>query len=550
MRPFRQGGRGAHRSLPALCVLALAALAAGCADPTVSPVADEVADVAVIADAVPVFHRSRGGPPMYRNEHRYRRRGHDGRGGRHRHSRSCRHEDALEAEALLGATRVTRILVTTGDLDDLSSAEGEIVKLQVKVYDDAGRYMGVRNYNRLAENDGTVTVDMEGLQRGWTLRIMGLVRETGRNRHRTRVLETRTVVKAAAQLTTTLNLPASANVGVPTVITATVFEVGGDNGGAADCVLYVGGVEVDRANNIWVDAGDAVTCAFTYTFTGSGREDVQVQLVSPTPVFNPDCETGGCGGTEPVVVATDDGSLDVVVPNFTTWSASADDRSVYASRTFDSFWQNAVTGRSRDYYDFASTTERRQTVNVQGTLNRPAQWPLAEVTVSYGPGGSWLQDTWSGLAFERDSAGTRCVNRQRTEQAAIFYLCSDDARSTFGYTFFAGTVTYHSTGFAKTFDGVSTEGDTYTWNDEYTVYNGGEQARPWGASVSLSIEIRDGGGTFRVDPLIPLAPYTGPTGGDPRACVETQPYWLDGGTLRECSATETREWGVGGSATG
>ncbi|MGI9166054.1 MAG: hypothetical protein ACR2G5_06670 [Pyrinomonadaceae bacterium] len=44
-------------------------------------------------------------------------------------------------------------------------------------------------------------------------------------------------------------------------------ELKGDVGATADLILYADGVEVDRANGVWVDAGGTVSCVFTHTFT-------------------------------------------------------------------------------------------------------------------------------------------------------------------------------------------------------------------------------------------------------------------------------------------
>ena len=78
-------------------------------------------------------------------------------------------------------------------------------------------------------------------------------------------------------------------------------ELSGSHGATGDCVLYVDRVIVDRAPGIFVDAGDVVSCAFTYTFPTPGRHTVQVRLANVTPADantanNQRDAIGGCSG--------------------------------------------------------------------------------------------------------------------------------------------------------------------------------------------------------------------------------------------------------------
>lgn len=60
-------------------------------------------------------------------------------------------------------------------------------------------------------------------------------------------------------------------------IVATVTETTGAAGMKADCVLLVDGVEADRIRALWVDAGDAVSCAFTEHFAREGTYGMEVR---------------------------------------------------------------------------------------------------------------------------------------------------------------------------------------------------------------------------------------------------------------------------------
>ena len=64
---------------------------------------------------------------------------------------------------------------------------------------------------------------------------------------------------------------------------ATVSERLGELGARASCVAYVDGTEVDRANNIWIDAGSSVGCMFTITFATTGTHKVEVRVENVQP---------------------------------------------------------------------------------------------------------------------------------------------------------------------------------------------------------------------------------------------------------------------------
>jgi hypothetical protein len=188
---------------------------------------------------------------------------------------------SLNVRALYGRDGRTTLQVTTGAMDAAAAAPGNIERLQVKLLEanKLQRPIWTRNYSDLAAG-GSWSQTLPGVGPGRTLQVTAHV--TGID-PRTDVIVVREKAKRLPDLTVSgLDAPAKAAPGAPVDIAAVVREINGDVGARANCVLSVDGVEVDRANGIWVDASSAVSCAFTYRFVaGSHAVRVSVEGVRP-----------------------------------------------------------------------------------------------------------------------------------------------------------------------------------------------------------------------------------------------------------------------------
>ena len=443
---------------------------------------------------------------------------------------------SLAARALLGADGITRLTLTTGDLDDPAGAPGHISKAQVKVF-SGGEQIATLNFRDLGR--ATVTLDFPGLGRGDELRVQANVR--GIDGHRTDVVTVSETVKLGASLRVELDAPETLPVGVPSPITATVTEVGGDVGARADCELYADGVLVDRAEGIWVDAGDAVTCAFTYTPDRPGTVELEARVVTD----------GGDASSQSSLNATSIDQVVAVDPTPTvTFHATARDRAVTTTSTLDYRWTRP-DGVHKEYAETVTSTDRQQTVAVNASLSRAAAFPLADVEFELVSSNvAWHEEHWTGLAGTPDASGALCSTQEVGPQGAVFHLCTANGATSFGYTRFAGTVTYHAQGFVRTFDGVGGLLSGYTWNDGYTTFAGGGQIRPWGPDVTVRIRVTDGQGTFQVQPVIPLSPFNRVLSSTPRTCELIYHYWLEGNAQETCTSGEVRESGRAGEVAG
>jgi len=527
---FSKGWRSArgHFLVKATAAAALSAALAACGD-TVSPLTAPAAPLA--KRAAPEGPTATPGSALTPNSIKYR-----DNGAPHATGRSG--SATLEGRAVVDAHGVAHLVITTGELDSTTPAPGEIVKAQIKVFSASGQLLSVENHNHLT-GGGVQTFLLYGLDPDVRIQVQANVR--GIDGNRTDVVTLTAGVVHAAQLQVALQLPGQASVGRPVVINAVVSEVGGDVGTRADCVLFVDGQEVDRANDIWVDAGDVVTCAFTYTFATTGHHTVEVRV-----------NGGAAAGDLGVIGAGDDGSLDVDPGAQTAYTASVEDRSETTTSVLEYTWWKP-DGSHKEYSDTQTTTVRSQTMSLQGTLGRAVAFPLAVVDLSVESAGvEWETEHWTGLAATgSDALGNVCMNQQIPEQGALLFVCNGPFGASFGYNRFAGNVTYHSYGYANTFDASIGTPENYTWNtDPTTVYGSGGSVRNLGSGVQFRFSIQDGQGTISLSPSVAISPFSGVVSVTSLTCTLTSPPNLEGGQQNYCTGGRVDESGWRGSAAG
>jgi hypothetical protein len=515
---------------PAVAFLALLASAACSDTPVTSAAPADAAFKKAPKDGSPSGGSAGAPSNLVANAVKY----HDG-GAPHATGRSG--SATLEGRAVVDGHGVTRLVITTGSLDSSAPAPGEIAKAQIKVFSADGSLLLVENHNHLT-GGGVQTFLLDGLPLGSRIQVQANVR--GIDGNRTDVVTLTAAVVHAAQLHVDLQLPGQATVGRPVVINGVVSEIGGDVGTRANCVLYVDGHEVDRADDIWVDAGGVVTCAFTHTFTGAGSHTVEVRV------------NGGAASAQLGVIGGDDsGNLNVDPGGQVAWTASVEDRSLTTTSTIDYTWWKP-DGSHKEYSNTEITTNRSQTFNLAGTLSRPVTFPLAAMDLSVESAGvEWASEHWTALAATVDPAsGNVCATLQMADRGTLLFVCNGLGGGSFGYTRFAGNVTYHSYGYANTFDGITGTPENYSWNDNpFTYSSGGDQVRALGSAVQMRLSFRDAGGTFSFAPLVALTPFSAVVSVVPRSCTLTTPSNLEGGEYNYCTGTRDDESGWRGTAS-
>lgn len=510
----------------ALAVVTLLA-AAACSDSTFAPVAQVDAVAPSASHAASSSHLNSG---KYRDSSLPHATGRSG-------------SATLSAEAILGSDGVTYLRVTSGSIHHPGEARGEMSKVQIKATGPDGERLFTQNFQRLGSGPEYV-FRFVAVPPGSRFQVQANVR--GIDRNRTDVVTVTETSKRGAALSTSIDVPSEVMVGVPTVITGTVRETNGQVGATTSCVLYVDGREVDRVDNVWVDAGDEVSCAFTYVFTTEGRHEVTMSLQSPPSdaglVAMPPSASGTVNALDPTPLPS--------------WRASVTDRTVTTLSRFDLTWWKP-DGSHKEYEQTTGESPRSQTISLSGTLARATVFPLSSVQValSSNASGTFQNAAWSGLQAAAPTAdGQSCASQLVPNQGGHFTLCSTgtglDGSTAFGYTRFAGTVTYHSRGFSRTWDALTGTETYWTWNDNPETYAGGGQMRNLGTSVGIQLAVTDGAGEFLVNAAVPLRPFDEMLSEIPYACATEALYWLLGGTQTVCEGRTERAFGWSGSAQG
>ena len=465
-----------------IALAALALLAGACSRDVLDPASARTPGAAPHLDAA-----AAGQPPFISNAVKYRDRGAKPATGRSGTS-------TLTVRALQDKDGMTELEVTTGAFDPVPSAMRPLTRVQVKQLGPAGQPLRTLNYNGLYAG-GTASFRYAGLARGGALQVQGNVTE-GR---RTDVVTVTGAVRRRPDLRVRLEAPQQARPGSPVNLVATVSEGNGDVGARADCVLYVGGAEADRARGIWVDAGDAVTCSFTHVFASAGAAQLRVEAENVSPG---DFDSSNNAAEATVQVS---GGSDF------NWSADALD---YVERSLQ-------TDSNRVIYDNGQVSEQsdsiHQTVAYQGGVLRgwmPHGVTLAttSVRVSQSTNGvtvhaaAWPEVTGNEYPPIADLPG--CGSRW--SEGAIFYLCTtgtaDEGMTDFTYARGGGQVTYYGIQHVRFWWPDAPE-NVYTYDTEWSggyTYDGPQITM--GDDISMSAEVTDAGRTYRVDATVPLGP--------------------------------------------
>jgi hypothetical protein len=357
----------------------------------------------------------------------------------------------LDALALLGLDGTTTLQLSAHDQADEGRA-GAVTRLQVKGFDINGKHKFTRNR---VPSTGTPalpgTLELQGL--GWREQVQLQAHVRGLDASRTDVVTVTETVKRAPDLRVRVSAPDSAPAGSQVNVVATVGEHNGDVGSRADCELHVAGQRVDVAPGIWVDAGDAVSCVFTWRFTEPGTYPLEVRVIPTGPEWN-------------ATDNTDTATVQVTErPSFITWGSfseyTVDDRV-----THDYYRQNTNTGEATLENTTIETFRADQSAWFTGSLPARLSSPV-DVRVSMSTGGSTVhQARWQGL---EGSGSDWCESR--VDGPTMFWLCTGMGwngvpATDFTYSLVAGTVTYHSTGYSRTWDlWTGAETSFYHWNE-------------------------------------------------------------------------------------
>jgi hypothetical protein len=423
---------------------------------------------------------------------------------------------SLTARALLGKDGRTAVELTTGALDDAGAAPGQIIKAQLKPLGQTGEPLYARNFGGLA-GGGRFATTVNDLRRGQQLQAQANV--AGIDPNRTDVVTVVETVKLRPDLkAASLVAPARSAVNTIVNISAVVRELNGDVGARADLVLYVDGVEADRADGVWVDANGTVSAAFAHTFASEGVKQLAVKVERVTP-GDYDAANNAAAASVEIVSPAVKLSHSFSVSDGTTTSRYVSD---YAYNIHDGTTSSSDTSS----YTY-NNRSRSQNVHFYGWSYRASlKFPVDASISELSDGASVVSANFPGIAadysYESDYGTYRYSSsyayRQDYATGYYFYINSysvRDADPTYNYdntqvvySRHAGDVTYHSAStyrYYYSYQGGTPYESSYSYNYDYSGNSG--VFIDFGSHYGLDVSLKGSDGTvLTAAPRTPLVP--------------------------------------------
>lgn len=365
----------------------------------------------------------------------------------------------IEVRALINRDLTTDIEVTTDS--------GSITRVQVK----AGGT--TQNFNAL-DAGSTFSVTVDPIGRGAAVEVQANV-DTGT---RTEVVTATAVAGFRPDLgVVSVAPPPHALIGFPARVMATVREHNGDFGARADCRLLADGAEIDRAEGIWVDAGDEVDCRFTHVFQTAGVVNLQVVVDNVNP-----------------------GDWDLAN------NSAAAQLTVYDPELFNGW---SATAREEDFYDYnysknpwaESTREEqgyRQTLTFSGVIGRTISLDDMHLSTRVETDGTTIYDV-ADMEFDGRAQSPFYSCRYSRFGAVTADVCQspwDPDLTSVDIRYVAADVTFHSWG-TNTMEAPSNPGLVY----DYTTYSNTNPTR-FGSTVAFDVIVSDGVEAYHAQPFI------------------------------------------------
>jgi hypothetical protein len=504
------------RTTRALAATAALALTLGaCDDVPTSPAAARIASA-----GQPARSTSASNVTLIPNTVKYR-----DNGGKPARGRSGTAE--LEALALLARDGTVTVESRARSIDPAVAETGEVSKLQVKVSADDGTTKYVRNFNGESSAE---PLELRGLSRGDQVQLQANVR--GLDGNRTDVVTVTEHVKVRPDLMIDMHMASRVPSNQRIPIHAIVSEMNGDVGASARCVLLVDGVVADWSHGVWVDAGDAVTCVFSHTFS-PGTHRVRVEVTNVTPG---DWDLGNNRSAVVQVEAVAEAT------EFTYYASARSSRSDYLWST-ESWWTDSAWQRSGEAREQWSSTVEWESASAGGWGDRGFSGTIS-VSVSQASGGRILHaDTWT-----EEASGEDCSVRYR--EGTTFHLCTynfgNNGLTHFVYTREAGTVTYHSSAYLREWDHVTGE-DVFYYH--YTEAFEESVGRLRGVSDDYSFRVRVAAGDVVLTANSDFPLQLSEDAQNSSDCYDYEDPW-SGSSNHWCQFTEQRFSGWSGADAG
>lgn len=409
----------------------------------------------------------------------------------------------LEVRAMVSKDATVLLEATTGTLDSPQAPPGYLSKLALKLFDGNAELVANREYNGLS-GAGYRAYTFTDLTRGQPFQVQANIR--GIDGARTDVVTvTGTAVLRPDLELSGIEAPGSVRRGADAVISAVIREANGDVGATGDCVLSVDGTEVDRAPGIWVDAGGAVSCAFTTQFSAAGKREVTVSVAGQVPAD--DDPTNNTLSAEVTVI---DG------PQPIRYSAVAS--YLFTDMTMRMMGTYAINlGTITAGTDWISEYVQRGTweqASITAWPAAPLSFPVERVEVSFQSGDSAPRSA----TFEAISSTGGCSSSHSASVGIYLYLCPDSVQA----SRFAGQVVYFSQMYTRQWVRSPTGYMESPWaiNTSPSSSSSTASFAPPSSTYAISLRIQDDGATWVANPTLQLTQLGSSSYSTPLTCTD------------------------------
>lgn len=380
---------------------------------------------------------------------------------------------SIEARALLNRNDTTDIEITTGSFEG-DAPSGYVTKVKVGI-PTADGVLAV-NFNH-AES-ATFTGNITGVIGGDVVTIDAHVR--GLNEGTDRATAQATVARRPDLSVVFVSTPTFAVKGRVGHVRTAIAENNGQLGARANVRLLIDGTEVDRAENVWVNAGGRVNVAFAPILEAEdGRHDFTVVVDSVTPG---DWDESNNSRTESERVYD-------VLDEFYSWSAKA------SEREFDNYNYSTRSWSEQTVHDQGV----EQTFRLQGTILAALNLETLTLTATGVTDGNPLfeRSTTEFTLFDTPVNSRCAMSFDSTEVTVCRNLETELISVDINYA--TADATYRSWGWRTRQNPFAPEEPMYTFDttrEEHSL-----QSR-FGNTVALSYTLSDGTNHWTVEPFI------------------------------------------------
>lgn len=393
---------------------------------------------------------------------------------------------AIEARALLNKNGTVDVEITTGQFDPYVAGTGSIERVQVKAAD-----ADPVNYNNTAGGSTFTISGLTGLHRLQPIEITAHV--TGADGSRTGVVTVTDTVKLRPNLAFTWYAGQQHGmVNMPVSVSVTVNETNGDSGARADCVLREGTVELDRASNIWVDAGGSVTCRMSAAFATSGMKYLNIVLDNIRPGDYDPADNVIHGSTQIHDYNEELNEWDAMAREETATYYSNEGGSDYGYEWRNSGWTMSygIRGYQREVLDMSTLRFSYRATTDGRVLNDVADVPFKGYRFEYGQACGRAT-----IGYVTATACTWIYDPERQQPPSSDYSVGVEG----------GDVTYYSNEWSRWFNPETGTYEYWTYNYSYQNTYGSQERL--GSNVVQDFVLTDGTRTFFAHPAITLQPF-------------------------------------------